>query len=169
MGKKKNTLGKLLAFTTTVAAIGGTCYIFRDKIKQSAIYKTAADKCSDLLAKWKDTDYEDDDFFFEDEEETFNDVFSDEEKKNREYTSITITSNEAAEEPKEEPIPTISFETDKEEPVLEEAVSEGTVKEETVNNEVANEKSEVLGYENEGLSDVSEDPEVLEEQDQLDF
>lgn len=161
MGKKKSTLGKLLAFTTTVAAIGGTCYIFRDKIKQSALYKAASDKCSDLFAKWNDTEYEDDDdFFFEDEEETFNDVFSDEEKKNREYTSITITSNE----PKEEAIPTITFETDK-----EESVSEEPKKEENVNTEPVNEEPEVLGYENEGLSDVSEDPEVLEEQDQLDF
>ena len=46
MAKKKNKLGKFLAFTTTAAAIGGTCYIFRDKIKQSSIYKAVSSKLS---------------------------------------------------------------------------------------------------------------------------
>lgn len=156
MAKNKSTLGKLLAFTTTVAAIGGTCYIFRDKIKESSIYKTAVDKCSDLWAKWNNKDFDDeDDFFFDDEDENFEDVFSDEEKKNREYTSITINPKE--EEISEEEIPEeIKESTDDAIPTIS-----AEVKEEN--------DAEVTGYENEGLSDVSEDPDVLEEQDQLDF
>lgn len=162
MAKNKSTLGKILAFTTTVAAIGGACYIFRDKIKQSSIYKAAADKCSDLWSKWNDNEFEDeDDFFLEDEDETFDNVFTDEEKKNREYTSITINPKE--EETIEESIPTISLTEEKVE--AEEITAEPEVAEAPVT-DIA---EEVTAYENEGLSDVSEDPDVLEEQDQLDF
>lgn len=161
MAKKKSTLGKLLAFTTTVAAIGGTCYIFRDKIKQSSVYKMAADKCSDLWEKWntKDFDDDDEDFFLEDEDEVFDDVFSEEEKKNREYTSITINQkDEEAEKPIEEPVEKPASDVI---PAIVTEEAEPEVSEKT--------EEEVIAYENEGLSDVSEDPDVLEEQDQLDF
>lgn len=198
MAKKKNTLGKLLAFTTTVAAIGGACYIYRDKIKQSSIYKTTADKCSDLYSKFKnkmnDEDY--DDFFPDDEEEHFDNVFTEEEKQNREYTSITINPKDKSEAIPEDPMVETAIqeepfekaeaveETEElpgeeaieapedlsvEEAIEEPEVSIPTISFETSSTDEVAEKTAVTAYEYEGLSDVSEDPEVLEEQDQLDF
>ncbi len=199
---KKNSFGKFLAFTTTVAAIGGVCYVFRDQIKESSVYKKATDKLSDLKNQVQDKFASDDDFFFDgDFEDDFeDDVFDEDAKKNREYTSITINQkddNESVSEDTEEPsvteeaneaeadseesdetevdaqdesttgadssedlkeifsdvsIPTISFTSD------EKATAADAAKEE-----------EVLGYENEGLSDVSEDPDVLSDMDRLEF
>lgn len=189
MAKNKNTFGKLLAFTTTIAAIGGACYIFRDKIKQSSLYKLSAEKFSDIYDKLSNkvhTPEEEDDFFFDDE---FEEPFSEDAKNEREYTSITINPKEEAsdEEPDEEPdkvsassndtfedetpdhitaaedsIPTISFHSVTE-PV---ASSTENSKEESA---ISSDTTEVTGYENEGLSDVSEDSDVLEDQDKLDF
>ncbi len=175
MAKNKNTFGKLLAFTTTIAAIGGACYIFRDKIKQSSIYKLSADKFNDIYDKFsnKVCTPEEDDFFSEDS------------KNEREYTSITInpkedTSDEAPDKVSasskdsfedetpddfsstEDSIPTISFHSVTE-PVT---LSSEDTKEDAA---IPSDTGEVTGYENEGLSDVSEDSDVLEEQDKLDF
>ena len=197
MAKKKNTFGKLLAFTTTVAAIGGTCYIFRDKIKASPLYQKAADKLSSLKDNISGRFCDDDDFFFDDEddfEDDFEDIFADAEP-GREYTSITINA-------KDNNTTTTNTDTDDSNKAVETEVSDT---EKTVNNTVATEESpattseevipiinfnssldsanvateenskknasdaEVSGYENEGLSDVSEDPDVLEDQDKLDF
>ncbi|MBR1865235.1 MAG: hypothetical protein IJ801_01870 [Lachnospiraceae bacterium] len=96
MAKKKNKLGKLLAFTTTVAAVGGTCYIFRDKIKQCSVYKTATDKLSDLFGLSGTASNDEDDFFFDDEDEDFDAAFSEDQKQEREYTSLTMNSKEEA-------------------------------------------------------------------------
>ncbi len=184
MAKNKNNFGKLLAFTTTIAAIGGACYIFRDKIKQSSIYKLSADKFNDIYDKFsnKVCTPEEDDFFFDDD---FEEPFSEDSKNEREYTSITINPKEESsnEEPDkvsasskdsfedeapddftstEDSIPTISFHS------VTEPVTPST---EDTNEESASasDTAEVTGYENEGLSDVSEDSDVLEEQDRLDF
>lgn len=122
MAKKKNFIGKLIAFTTTVAAIGGVCYIFRDKIKESQAFKTATDKAGDLYGTIKDKmNRDDEDFFFDDDDDFFEDDMDINDNTSREYTSI----------------PTIDISTP-------------------------------AAYENEGLSDTSEDPDVLEEQDKLD-
>ena len=118
-------------------------------------------------------------------------MFSEDAKKSREYTSITINSNDTtnttdttenpdeaesipktasdtvAEDMKEifpdESIPTISFGTD----FSTSSSSEAPVFNAT--DDSSSESEEVIAYENEGLSDVSEDPDVLEEQDKLDF
>lgn len=195
MAKKKNTLGKLLAFTTTVAAIGGTCYIFRDKIKASHLYQRAADTLSSLKDNISGRFCDDDDFFFDaddDFEDDFEDIFEDAEP-GREYTSITINAKDNN---------TTTANTDDSNKSVETEVSDT---EKTDNNTVAAEESpaitseevipiinfnssldstnvateenskknasdaEVSGYENEGLSDVSEDPDILEDQDKLDF
>lgn len=102
MAKKKNTFGKLLAFTTTAIAIGGTFYIFRDKIKQSSVYKTVSEKLSDIFGgiSEKFSDHDDDDFFFDEEDDDFEDAFSKDTEHGREYTSITINAKEEA--PKEQ-------------------------------------------------------------------
>ncbi len=167
MAKHNSTIGKLLAFATTVAAVGGVCYVFRDQIKESPIYQKSKDKLSQLREKMSEklgTTEEDFPFDEEWDDDYEEDVFSEEAKNNREYTSITINSKEEAnvadtlsetnEEMKEifaeDSIPTIAFGvTEKKEDVF---VAE-----------------DVLGYENEGLSDVEEEPDTLEEQDKLDF
>lgn len=167
MAKKKNTLGKLLAFTTTVAAIGGTCYIFRDKIKASPLYQKTADKLSSLKDNISDRFCDDDDFFFDDEddfEDDFDDIFADAEP-GREYTSITINAKDSDSDnasdtnAPEEVIPIINFNSSLD--------STNVATEENSKKNASD--AEVSGYENEGLSDVSEDPDILEDQDKLDF
>ena len=252
MAKNNHTLGKILALTTTVAAIGGACYIFRDKIRQSAIYKKSADKLSGLFGKGSDDFMDDDDFFFDDEDNIFTeeDLSSESSQSNREYTSISINSKQEEEMPYSSPLPdeepkdtatedstapawetnpstseendttateenvsaiaeensTLTFEentsSEKENDLLateettdtEESLEEVTeiFADETIptisfggfgtpastpeppttsDSDSFKEETEETGtgYENEGLSDVSEDPDVLEEQDKLDF
>lgn len=204
MAKKNHTLGKLFAFTTTVAAIGGVCYVFRDQIKQSSIYKKSTECLSKLFEKVSDKFCQDeDDFSFDDEKEddaAFDDIFSEDAKKNREYTSITINQKEdenpedsAAEEEedsadissdeeetgtdaltdKEEAKTTTASETEPKEDIKE-IFSDDSIPTITFGNNLnastdSEESSRVDAYENEGLSDVSEDPDVLEEQDKLDY
>lgn len=205
---KKNSFGKFLAFTTTVAALGGVCYVFRDQIKESSVYKKSVDKLAALRDKVSDKfASSDDDFFFDDEygDDFEDDIFTEDAKNNREYTSITInpkeetsdknapgsveeveeniiehtvadTSDEknsddnaiASDEMKEifadDSIPTISFGTN------EKTTPENTKgSNDSESSTSDSEDTEVLGYENEGLSDVYEDPDVLEDQDKLDF
>lgn len=222
MAKKNSSLGKLIAFTTTVAAIGGACYIFRDQIKESEAFKKATDKLSALRNKVSDKfSSDEDDFFFDDEfEEDFeDDIFDKESKSNREYTSITInakdnSTSDSAEEVPDDAEPTnkiIDNMKDVAENIVENAAEDAENMSDVakdVANDVANavkEKTEaakdevkeifaddsiptisfgsnktedtdesaateeVLGYENEGLSDVYEDPDVLGDQDKLDF
>ncbi len=189
MAKNNHTLGKLLAFTTAIAAVGGACYIYRDKIRQSAIYQKAKDKLSGLTGGNADDDT-DDDFFFDDE-----DSFAEDNSGDREYTSIAINTKQededtalsplpqeqteesdnnglySSEEPEpaatqkeEDSIPTISFGGGFSAPV---STPEPPTVTQTPQAEAATDT--VNEYEYEGLSDVSEDPDVLEEQDKLDF
>ena len=241
MAKKKHTLGKFLALTTTAAAIGGACYVFRDQIKQSTIYKKSTECFSKLFGKVSDKFCQDeDDFFFDDEEDddtAFNDVFSEDAKKNREYTSITInqkeeenaedTSSDEEEETtadtstgeesettadtstgeesetiadtstneesettadtstgeESETIADTSADEENEAAVDISAEAEEDIKEIFSDDSIptitfgdnlkasgsSEESGKVTAYENEGLSDVSEDPDVLEEQDKLDY
>lgn len=158
MAKKKGALGKLLAFTTAVAAIGGVCYVFKDKIAESPLFKSASGKVGDICSSVKNkfSGDDEDDFLFDDwdfPEETDDES---EEHVTREYTSITPSKESEDEKEtendtnnsKEETIPTINLNSDSD-------------KEET--------DTTVSQYENEGLSDTYEDPDVLEDQDKLDF
>ena len=106
------------------------------------------------------------------------DLFSTDAKKNREYTSITITSeddddaipsesdtseeNMVADTPSAIQEPTSDVEDIVVNPTFTFDSQNSTEKEASVNTTVEN-------YENEGLSDVYEDPDALEEQDKLDF
>lgn len=171
MAKKNNTLGKFLAFTTAAAAIGSACYIYRDRIKESTIYKKTAGKLSNLYNKTTGKfAEEDDDFFFDDdfEDDFSDDVFSDDAKNNREYTSITINSKKTSpsEDAKEtaDNAPTVS---DTSSPTVP-FESKGTV---TIDTEadLHTGSADVTAYENDNLSDTFEDPDTLEDQDKLDF
>ncbi len=213
---KKNSFGKFLALTTTAAAIGGLCYVFRDQIKESSIYKKSADKLSSLKTKMSNHFSNEDDFFFDDDfDDDFNDdIFEEDAKSNREYTSITINPKD---DTTNKTMP--GRVEDVEETIIEHSVSDkqntdkdivdttSTNQEDNENSDEADtdeatagsedmkeifaddsiptisfganasnasaktqsEDTEVLGYENEGLSDAYEDPDVLEDQDKLDF
>ena len=207
MAKKNSTLGKLLAFTTAVAAIGGACYIFRDQIKESEIYKKSADKLSALRNKISDKlGNEEDDFFFDDdfEDDFEDDVFSDNAKNNREYTSITINpkenitetvtdatedvadaiadvqediteTSEDLQEDVEDVVQDVAKDFAEESEDMKEIFSDTTIPTITFGSSASNKKDdfvltdEISGYENQGLSDVDEDPDVLADQDRLDF
>lgn len=122
-------------------------------------------------------------------------MFSEEDKSEREYTSITINAKEdnasddttedaaPAEESDKETASEESLEESKEYAASEEITETSQTEESDVTyttdaviptidfgtSKASDDEPEVLGYENEGLSDVSEDPDVLEEQDKLDF
>ena len=168
MAKKKGVLGKLIAFTTTVAAIGGVCYVFRDKIKESPAFKSATDKANDLYDTVKTKMRKDDDDFFFDDDDFFDDEYddltdSDNSTGEREYTTIGAkqadgSSDTTSEEDKTpasditpENIPTIDL---------------GGIS--VPDNSESSEADIPTAYENEGLSDVYEDPDVLEDMDKLD-
>lgn len=160
MTKKKNKLGKFIAFTTTAAAIGGICYIFHDRIKKSTIYQTILSKVSNYFdtssEKFSDTD----------DEVDFADAFPENAEHGREYTSITINAREAA---------TATDSSTSSKSDINNETKESTAK------ETSSEKKDSIfsddslieifpkDYENNGLSDTSEDPDTLEEQDKLDF
>lgn len=179
MAKKKNTFGKFIAFTAAAATIGGTCYVFRDKIKQSSIYKAAIDKASNVFSNLskKDSEQEDDDFFFDDDldDDNFDEVFSSDTQKGREYTSITINPKEEEDNKRSEEAPLSANTDETSKPTAEETIptiSFGTTENDKSADAASDnitEEAEVDGYENENLSDVSEDPDVLEDQDKLDF
>ena len=167
MSKKKHPIRKLFAFTTTIAAVGGTCYVFRDKIKKNSAFRSASDKLSDLITK-KGKCNEDSPTDGVDDE--FNDVFSDSNNEKREYTSITINSK------KEVPIPTIDITPDKgaqsKAEKEEESATNKTTEDEKSSSKESSKKEDSTDpetYENEGLTDLSEDADALEEQDKLDF
>lgn len=195
MAKKKNNLGKFLAFTTTVAAIGGTCYIFRDRIKKSSIYKAITSRFSDSVNIFSEKNGDTDDDFFYDEEDDFADAFPENAEHSREYTSITIN---AKEEPAT-PDTTSPIKTDDNDKTTEAAQKESVSEEKeipeadrshtdikesnetTSSHDTQTTKEDSIfsndslieifpkDYENKGLSDVSEDTDALEEQDKLDF
>lgn len=195
----KNKLGKFIAFTTAITAIGGACYIYRDKIKESEIFKAVTGK----IADWMDKDGEPNDFIF-DEDDDFDDVspFDEEAKKNREYTSINITStsSEESETPQDDSQQEASItdnitqgdittddttDADTENVITADTVSDNISEDDSTkeDNSKTGEFDDIIinpsfsssssespdTFEYEGLSDVSEDPDVLEDQDKLDF
>lgn len=151
MSKKSGRIIKLVAFVAGVAAIGVACYIYKDKIKEffekiqlKEKIESAKKFISEKIMGNKDEDFFDDADFFDDEE------FEEEDATNRGYTSITITTEEEeADAPAEEPVA----------PSVEPVSFTAPAVEET---------TEDIPYEYEGLSDVSEDEEVLEEEASLD-
>ena len=152
MSKKSGTIIKVVAFVAGIAAVGAACYIYKDKIKEffekiqiKEKLESAKAFISEKVNGNKDEDFFDDAEFFDDE------AVDSEDSGNRGYTSINITSEEnSAPEPKEA-----------EAPVSEDAVEQ----EETITEE---DDSEDTPFEYEGLSDVSEDEDVLEEEASLD-
>lgn len=153
--------GKLFKAAATIAAIGGVCYVFRDKIKNSTVYQSL--DMDDKVEKVKHTIKEK--------------MPAKEETADRDYFSLddavdnTDTTAEAATVAE-----SVSDVTAKVDDLLsdipstsEDAAPEETVAEEAATEDVAKEEESPILYENEGLSDVSEDLDVIEEQDKLDL
>lgn len=146
MSKKSGTIIKLLAIAAGVAAAGAACYLYKDKIKEFFQKPEIKDKLdtaksfvTDKVLGNKEDDFFDDAEFFDDDEEE-----APAETNSRGYTSITISNEEpsSAEESSMKPAFSADAATDADD--------------------------EDIPYENEGLSDVSEDEDVLAEETLLD-
>lgn len=229
---RKSFMGKLLTIAATATAIGGACYIFRDKIKASRLYEELGvdDKLESLKNLMKK--HEDEEDFFDEDEYIFD---NGEDDSNRNYVSLNtdtavqdkissdhettteasakdeLTENAAsedlppamedaaesvstveeasgndsatAESTIDEAVPTISLDTltgvtTVSEHSFSDADPTNTDSSDTdsANGDSVTEESTAsaskgdtpTGYDMEGLSDVSEDPDVLMEQDLLD-
>ena len=159
MSKKGGTIVKIVAIVAGIAAVGTACYVYKDKIVeffQKLKLKEKVDSVKsfvdeNVLGK-KDDDYFDDADFFDDD----SDAVADPETGNRGYTSITITTDDSEEEPAEEA---------DDEPVKAESED---VPQSTEAAKAADAETDVEEYENEGLSDTSEDEDALADEAALD-
>lgn len=158
--------GKLFKAAATIAAIGGVCYVFRDKIKNSTVYQSL--DMDDKVEKVKHTIKEkmpakeetaDRDYFSLDDTVDNTDTNAEAATVAESVSDVTAKVDDLLSD-----IPSTSEDTAPEETVAEEAATEDTSTE-----DVAKEEENPILYENEGLSDVSEDLDVIEEQDKLDL
>lgn len=155
MSKKGGTIIKIVAVLAGVAAVGTACYLYKDKIKEffqkinlKDKIDTAKSFVTDKVLGTGDDDFFDDADFFDDDPEE-----EDSGNGNRGYTSINITADDADTE-EETPADDTKEETSGATDATEEAAE--------------SEEEDDTPYENEGLSDVSEDEDVLAEQTSLD-
>lgn len=159
MSKKGGTIVKIVAVVAGIAAVGTACYVYKDKIVeffQKLKLKEKVDSVKsfvdeNVLGK-KDDDYFDDADFFDDD----SDAVADRETGNRGYTSITITTDDSEEDPAEEAA---------DEPVKAESED---APQSTEAAKAADAETDVEEYENEGLSDTSEDEDALADEAALD-
>lgn len=158
--------GKLFKAAATIAAIGGVCYVFRDKIKNSTVYQSL--DMDDKVEKVKHTIKEkmpakeetaDRDYFSLDDAVDNTDTNAEAATVAESVSDVTAKVDDLLSD-----IPSTSEDTAPEETVAEEAATEDTSTE-----DVSKEEESPILYENEGLSDVSEDLDVIEEQDKLDL
>lgn len=160
MSKKGGTIVKIVAVVAGIAAVGTACYVYKDKIIeffQKLKLKEKVDSVKsfvdeNVLGK-KDDDYFDDADFFDDDD---SDAVADRETGNRGYTSITITTDDSEEKPAEEA---------DDEPVKAESED---APQSTEAAKAADAETDVEEYENEGLSDTSEDEDALADEAALD-
>lgn len=134
--------GKLFKAAATIAAIGGVCYVFRDKIKNSTVYQSL--DMDDKVEKVKNT---------------IKEKMPAKEEPERNYFSLDDAPVKGTIDQQSENTSDISADNAKPEETEHSTEEAATVTEEI--------ESPIL-YENEGLSDVSEDLDVIEEQDKLD-
>ena len=134
--------GKLFKAAATIAAIGGVCYVFRDKIKNSTVYQSL--DMDDKVEKVKNT---------------IKEKMPAKEEPERNYFSLDDAPVEGTIDQQSENTSDISADNAKPEETEHSTEEAASVTEEI--------ESPIL-YENEGLSDVSEDLDVIEEQDKLD-
>ena len=145
LSKKGGTIVKVVAAVAGLAAVGTACYVYKDKIKEffeKPEVKEKIDSAKSFVSNKvlgnKEEDFFDDAEFFDDETEASAD------SSDRGYTSINIASEDDV---PEAPKPTVT----EPEPEQDTAAEE-----------------EDIPFEYEGLSDVSEDEDVLADEAALD-
>ena len=167
---------KFLKAVTAVAAIGGVCYLFKDKIKESSIYQSM--DVDDKVQKVKTTikekmpskNEESNDYFtLDDDEVTEAPADTEEDVTGEDITEETDAAEVAVEETPAEEAATEN--TSDLTAMVDDLLSDiPTINLDSKNaaEKEADSESPLL-YENDGLSDTDEDIDVLEEQDKLDF
>lgn len=187
--------GKFLKAAAAIAAIGGVCYVFRDKIKNSTVYQSL--DVDDKVEKVKSTikekmpvkDESDRDYFSLDDTDASSDnadAASESSAKETENadaaseSSVNGTENAGAssEDSDKTQDAGSSSASDEEAVTMSDEVSDVTAMVDDLISDIpgmnkdtastVSDDSPIL-YENEGLSDVSEDLDVIEEQDKLDL
>lgn len=175
MGKKKGKLGKLLAFTAGAAAAGTLCYVYKDKIKEfveDMHLDSVTSKVKSFVTDKVPNKCSDDEFF--DEDEFDEEAEAPASSQNRGYVSLSINPSDSEE--KFSPTDSLDLDSDldatsstkKEESNLYTASSSGAEEMQEMKFAESTSYSEPSAYEYEGLSDVSEDPDTLAEEDALD-
>lgn len=173
--------GKFLKATAAIAAIGGVCYVFRDKIKNSTVYQSL--DVDDKVEKVKSTikekmpvkDEADRDYFSLDDTDGSSDnadAASESSVKETENAGASSedsdkTQNTGSSSASAEEAVTMSDEVSDVTAMVDDLISDiPGMSQDTAS--TSSDDSPIL-YENEGLSDVSEDLDVIEEQDKLDL
>lgn len=172
--KENNVMGKhgLFKLMVTAAAIGGVCYAFRDKIKETKVYKSL--DVEDKVEKAKRTikekidskDDKDRDYFtLNDEKEDNPSEDTDTQAENEEAATVDEASEDITAKVNNllSDIPEINISESELTPDVQAENEEAATADE------ASEEETPIIYENEGLSDTSEDLDVIEEQDRLDI
>lgn len=152
-------MGKLFKAVVAAAAIGSVCYVFKDKIKATKAYQTLGvdEKVEKVKTTIKDKmpikdDTERDYFTLNDADQTTDDNQATDDVPEEAATEV----EEAAEEA---PAPTVT--------VVNDETSASDVS--AMVDDLLSDIPEIsIGSEDMGLSDVSEDSDVLAEQDKLD-
>lgn len=172
--------GKFLKAAAAIAAIGGVCYVFRDKIKNSTVYQSL--DVDDKVEKVKSTikekmpvkDEADRDYFSLDDTDGASDnadAASESSVKETENAGAasesSVNGTENADAASDEEAVTMSDEVSDVTAMVDDLISDiPGMSQDTASTD--SDDSPIL-YENEGLSDVSEDLDVIEEQDKLDL
>ena len=173
--------GKFLKAAAAIAAIGGVCYVFRDKIKNSTVYQSL--DVDDKVEKVKSTikekmpvkDEADRDYFSLDDTDGSSDNADAASESSAKETENAGASSEDSDKTQDTGSSSASAE---EAATMSDEVSDVTAMVDDLISDIpgmsqdtastASDDSPIL-YENEGLSGVSEDLDVIEEQDKLDL
>lgn len=173
--------GKFLKAAAAIAAIGGVCYVFRDKIKNSTVYQSL--DVDDKVEKVKSTikekmpvkDEADRDYFSLDDTDGSSDNADAASESSAKETENAGASSEDSDKTQDtgsssasaEEAVTMSDEVSDVTAMVDDLISDiPGMSQDTASTD--SDASPIL-YENEGLSDVSEDLDVIEEQDKLDL
>lgn len=156
-------MGKLFKAVVAAAAIGSVCYVFKDKIKATKAYQTLGvdEKVEKVKTTIKDKmpikdDTERDYFTLNDADQTTDDNQATDDVPEEAATEAAAEVEEAAEEA---PAPAVT--------VVNDETSASDVS--AMVDDLLSDIPEIsIGSEDMGLSDVSEDSDVLAEQDKLD-
>lgn len=157
-------MGKLFKAVVAAAAIGSVCYVFKDKIKATKAYQTLGvdEKVEKVKTTIKDKmpikdDAERDYFTLSDDDQTGEDKQADDDNSEE---AVTEAAAEVEEITEEASAPTV--------PVANDETSASDVS--AMVDDLLSDIPEIsIGSEDMGLSDVSEDFDVLAEQDKLDI